>query len=233
MEMAKPRIGKTNRVAVIGLGRFGSSLARSLHDLGYEVTTIDLDVRRIEEAAAHATLSAQGDATDEELLRSLEVHHSDVTVVSMGEAIEASLLATLILKRLGVPIVIATAKTEVHSELLSKIGADRVIYPEHDAAVRLAHALAVFYINDYISLSPKVGVAKFVAPAHFVDKTLDRLLLDCREPIHVLLIKRGENLLTAPGSEEVIHDGDEMIVAGSDVAIEEFVESGVDARESR
>jgi trk system potassium uptake protein TrkA len=233
MEMSKPRIGKTNRVAVIGLGRFGSSLARSLHDLGYEVTTVDLDARRVEEAADHATLSAQGDATDEELLRSLEVHHSDVTVVSMGEAVEASLLATLILKRIGVPIVIATAKTELHSELLGKIGADRVIYPEHDAAVRLAHALAVFYINDYISLSPTVGVAKFVAPGHFADKTLEKLLRDCREKVDVLLIKRAETLLIAPSSDEVLRDGDEMIVVGSDVAIEEFVESGVVARESR
>jgi len=232
MEVAKPKIGKSDRVAVIGLGRFGSSLARSLHDLGYEVTAIDLDVRRVEEAAAHATLSAQGDATDEDLLRSLDVHHSDVAVVSTGEAIDASLLATLILKRVAVPIVIATAKTELHSELLGKIGADRVIYPEHDAAVRLAHALAVFHINDYISLSPTVGVAKFVAPVHFAGQTLDQLLRDCREQVHVLLIKRGESLLIAPESSEAVQDGDEMIAVGSDVAIEEFVESGVDAREA-
>lgn len=222
--MNKPRIGIGNRVTVVGLGRFGTSVARTLYELGYEVTAIDSDQHRIEEAADFTSLAAQGDATDEELLRSLDVHHSDVAIVSMSSNLEASILATLQLKRIGVPWVIAKARAELHGELLNRIGANRVILPERDAGVRLARSLAVPSINDYISLSPTTGVAKFIAPPHFVGRTLQEMLAHSGAKLSVLLVKRGQTLIVSPSFTERVRPGDELVVAGPDLDIETFVE---------
>jgi trk system potassium uptake protein TrkA len=211
-------------VAVIGLGRFGTSLARTLHELGYDVTAIDIGERQVAEAADFVTLAAQGDGTDEEMLRSLHVERSDVGVVAQGENLEASVLTTLLLKRLGVPWVVAKAKTALHGELLARIGADRVVFPERDAGVRLAHSLAVRHINDYIPLSPTTGVAKLTAPAPFVGQTLAALCGERQTKLNVLLIKRGQTLITVPHYDERVQAGDELLVVGPDREIEAFIQ---------
>jgi trk system potassium uptake protein len=131
------------RVAVIGLGRFGSSVARVCHDLGYEVTAIDIAERRVAEAAEYATLAAQADGADEEALLSLGVDRSEVAVVGQGQNIEESISCALILKRIGVPWVIAKAETDIHGEILTKVGADRIVYPEQEAGVQVAHSLEI------------------------------------------------------------------------------------------
>ena len=221
--MAKrERVGAAERVVVIGLGRFGTSTARTLHELGYEVTAIDIGEKQVAEASSFVTLAAQGDGTDEDLLRSLHVEQSDVGIVAQGENLEASVLATLVLKRLGVPWVIAKAASFLHGELLARIGADQVIFPERDAGVRLAHALSVRQINDYIPLTPTTGVAKLTAPAHFVGRTLGELRAKDEVQLSVLLVKRGQLLITAPSFNERVQPGDELLIAGSDVAIGAF-----------
>ena len=213
------------RVTVIGLGRFGSSAARTLHELGYEVTAIDVDERRVAEAAEYVTLSAQGDGADEALLRSLNVDRSHYAIVGQGENLEASALATLVLKRLGIPWVVAKATSELHGELLRRIGADLVVFPEREAGIRLGHSISVRHITDYIPLSPTSGVAKLTAPAHFVGRTLDQLCADEPRQLSVLLIKRGQTLLTAPGGDERIQARDELILAGPDAEIDAFASS--------
>lgn len=217
-------MGPTERVVVIGLGRFGTSAARTLHELGYEVTAIDIGERPVADAAGFVTLAAQGDGTDEDLLRSLHVDESDVGIVAQGENLEASVLATLVLKRLGIPWVIAKAASHLHGELLGRIGADQIIFPERDAGVRLAHSLAVRQINDYFPLTPTTGVAKLVAPDRFVGHTLADLHAGAGgdAALGVLLIRRGQHLITAPGYAERVQAGDELVLAGSDAAINAF-----------
>jgi trk/ktr system potassium uptake protein len=224
--MGKARVGVSDRVTVIGLGRFGTSVARTLNSLGYDVTAIDLDEQRVEEASDFVALAAQGDGTDEETLRQLQVDRSDVAIVAQGSRLEVSVLTTLILKKLGVPIVIAKAQTDLQGEVLRRIGADRVVFPERDAAVRLAHAIAVLSISDYITLSPTSGVAKFIVPASFVGQSLAELVKVCNGKLSVLAIVRGDNLLTSPALDERVQTGDELVIAGPDVEIETFVESG-------
>ncbi|HEU0164077.1 MAG TPA: TrkA family potassium uptake protein [Thermomicrobiales bacterium] len=221
--MRNGRPASAERVAVIGLGRFGSSLAGTLNELGYEVTAIDLDARRIQEIANLVTLAAQGDGTDEALLRQLDVEHSDVAVVAQGENLEASVLTTLLLKKLEIPWVVAKAKTSLHGELLRKVGADRVIFPEVDAGKRLAHSLGVRHISDYISLSPAVGVAKLEVPAYLAGKSLANCKIHLESMIDVLLIQRGADLIVAPGDQEILQPHDEIVVVGADVDIESFV----------
>lgn len=211
-------------MSVIGLGRFGTSLARALHDIGYEVTAIDLDEHLIQEASEFVTLAAQGDGTDQELLRQLHIDRSDVTVVAQGENLEASVLTTMLLKKLGVPWVVSKAKTALHGELLQKVGADRIVFPEYDAGVRLAHSLGVRHISDYITLSANAGIAKLLAPANLVGHTLESCV-GAHSKLNILLIKRGSELITVPHYQEVIREHDELIIVGVDSDIERFAET--------
>ncbi|MGN6484292.1 MAG: potassium channel family protein, partial [Thermomicrobiales bacterium] len=188
--------GPNERVAVIGLGRFGGSLARTLTELGYEVTAIDLDAQIVQDIADHVTLAAQGDGTDQELLLQLGIEQSDVAIAAQSESLEASVLTTLLLKKLGIPWVVAKAKTSLHGELLRKVGADRIVFPELDAGRRLAHSLGVRHINDYLSLSATTGIAKLEAPATLIGKSLAECTAQMSGKINVLLIKRGAALIT-------------------------------------
>lgn len=207
---------------MIGLGRFGTSVAKTLHELGYEVTAIDRSEKQIQDAADFVTLAAQGDGSDQELLLQLNIEESRVGVVAQGESLEGSVLSTLLLKKLGVPWVVAKAKSTLHGELLRKVGADRVVFPELDAGVRLAHSLGVRNISDYISLSPTTGIAKLQTPPNLVGHTLEEILGEHQSRLNVLLIKRGSKLITVPHYQEVIRAHDELIVVGADPDIEAF-----------
>lgn len=218
------RHSEPERVTVIGLGRFGRSVARTLSDLGYEVTAIDLQEKIVQSAAEYVTLAAQGDGTDQDLLEQLNVDQSDVGVVAQGENLEASVLTTLLLKKLHVPWVVSKAKTSLHGELLRKVGADRVVFPELDAGIRLAHSLGVRHISDYITLSPTAGVAKIEAPANLVGHTIQELTQGQESKLNVLLIKRGKQLITVPHYQETIRAHDELLIVGADTDIEAFVE---------
>lgn len=215
--------GAPERVTVIGLGRFGTSVAKTLGTLGYEVLAIDINQRTIEDASEWVTLAAQGDGTDPDLLEQLNVPQSDVVVVAQGENLEASVLSTLLLKKLKVPWVVSKAKTALHGELLRKVGADRVVFPEMDAGVRLAHSLGVRHITDYITLSNAAGLAKIEAPANLVGHSIESLMQDMEGRLNVLVIKRGNQLITVPHFQETIRAHDELVIVGADTDIGKFV----------
>ena len=217
------RRGPSERVTVIGLGRFGGSLARTLTELGYEVTAIDRDPQIVQDLADHVTLAAQGDGTDQDLLLQLGVEQSDVAIAAQSENLEASVLTTLLLKKLGIPWVVAKAKTSLHGELLRKVGADRVVFPELDAGRRLAHSLGVRHITDYLSLSATTGIAKLEATSTLIGKTLGESTTELSSKINVLLIKRGSTLITVPHYQERIQPRDELVIVGADADIEQFV----------
>lgn len=224
MRESNRRNGAEDRVAVIGLGRFGTSVARTLHALGYEVTAIDRGEKQIQEAADFVTLAAQGDGTDQELLHQLNIQQSAVAVVAQGESLESSVLSTLLLKKLGVPWVVAKAKSTLHGELLHKVGADRIVFPELDAGVRLAHSIGVRHVSDYLSLSATAGIARLSAPDNLIGHTLTEALGDQTKKLNVLMIKRGSQLITVPHFQEVIQSHDELIIVGADADIEQFAE---------
>ena len=215
--------GTPERVTVIGLGRFGTTVAKSLSEQGYEVLAIDLDERIVQEVSEFVTLAAEGDGTDPDLLDQLNVAQSDVVVVAQGESLEASVLSTLLAKKMNVPWVVAKAKTHLHGELLKKVGADRVVFPEIDAGIRLAHSLGVRHITDYITLSNTAGVAKIEAPANLVGHSIESLTKDIEGKLNVLLIKRGNDLITVPHFHEAIRAHDELLIVGADNDIARFV----------
>jgi trk system potassium uptake protein TrkA len=212
------------RVAVIGLGRFGSSVARVCHELGYEVAAIDVDERRVADAADYATLAAQADGSDEEALLSLGVERSQVAVVGQGQNIEQSVSCALILKRIGVPWVIAKAETDIHGEILTKVGADRIVFPESEAGDQVAHSLEIRHLVAYMNVSQTCGVARMELPRSAVGQTVAQIEA-ARPGVSIILIQRSELLLPRPASDEMLREGDIVLVAGLDQAIDAFADS--------
>jgi trk system potassium uptake protein len=212
------------RITVIGLGRFGSSVARVSHELGYEVTAIDIAERRVADAANYATLAAQADGSDEEALLSLGIDRSDVAVVGQGQNIEQSISCALILKRIGVPWVIAKAETEIHGEILTKVGADRIVFPESEAGVQVAHSLEIRHLVAYMNLSQTCGVARLELPLSAVGQTVSEIEAG-RPDMSIILIQRSDLLLPRPANDELLNKGDIVLVAGLDEAIDAFADS--------
>ncbi|UVI31383.1 potassium channel family protein [Paenibacillus spongiae] len=200
--------------AVIGMGRFGSSVASALSNLGFEVMAIDSDEQKIQEVASIVTHAVSADTTDEEALRALGVRNFDVVVVAIGADIQASILTTLILKELGVPKLIVKAQNELHGKVLSKIGADKVVYPERDMGLRVAHHLISPNILDYIELSDDYSILEIKAPAQVVGKNLKQLDIRARFKCNVLAIKTGDSMNISPYAEDIIHEQDTLVIVG-------------------
>jgi len=208
------------QVVVIGLGRFGSSLARTLSDQGNEVLGLDIDLKRVEFVAEFATQAAQADATDEDALREMGVRNFDIGVVAIGGDIKSSILVTLLLKRLGVKTVISKAQDDLHGEILEKVGADRVVYPERETGVRVAHAISTPNLVDYLEVMAGYGVAKLVVPLSFVGKELGQLELKSRYGLTPLILRRAGELLLNPSRSEKLNQGDVLVLSGKDEQLE-------------
>lgn len=216
---------KTNKqFAVIGLGRFGTSVASALYNLGYEVLAIDANEDRIQKFSEEVTHVVQADTTDENSLKALGIRNFDVVVVAIGEDIQANVLTTLLLKDLGVKYIVAKARNELHGKMLSKIGADRVVYPERDMGQRVAHNLVSTNVLEYIELSPVLSIVEITAPKALVDKSLAETNLRAKYEVNVVAIKRGEELIVPPLPDEKIKTGDILIFVGHTKGIQKLEE---------
>lgn len=204
------------QVMVVGLGRFGSAAARELHALGHEVLAIDANESVVNEIAPEVTHAVQADASDEAALRSLGAAQFQTAVVAMSSSVEASIFATMALKRLGVPRVIAKASTALHGAILERIGADRVVYPESEAGIDVAHTLLIPNVHDYIDLAPRFGAAKIRVPDGLVGRTLAELDLATRFKVTVIALARGNAVKVNPHRDERLADGDFLVLIGQD-----------------
>lgn len=212
---------KKQTFAIIGLGRFGSAMATTLTELGQDVIGIDANEERVQRHADMIRSAVQLDANDERALRAVGVQDVDVAVISIGENIEASLLAVMLVKDLGVPRIIAKAVTALHGRILERIGVDRVIFPERDMAVRVAHSLVVANVLDYIELSRDFSIIEIPAPGAFAGKSLKDLQLRNRFGLTLIAIKRkpsgaGQEVTNvAPDANDQIEAGDVLALLGS------------------
>ncbi|WIV11406.1 TrkA family potassium uptake protein [Proteiniborus sp. MB09-C3] len=200
---------------VIGCGRFGSSVAKTLYNQGYDVLAIDSNEEIIQELSNQVTYAAQADVEDEQALKALGIRNFDVAVISIGSNIQASIMATLIVKELGVRTVIAKAQTDVHAKVLTKIGADRVVFPERDMGVRVAHNLVSSNVVDYIELDPDYSIVEITAIKEWENETLKELKLPAKYGINVMAIKQKDNMNISPNADDVIRPGDILIVLGN------------------
>jgi len=200
---------------VIGLGRFGYSIAKTLHSLDYDVLAIDRSEDIVQQISDEVTHAVQLDATDENALKSLGVRNFDVAIVAIGEDIEASIMVTLLLKELGVKYIMAKAQNEKHEKVLQKIGADRVILPEKEMGIRIANNLSTTNILDYIELSPDYSIMEVKALKEWENKTLKELRLRSTYGINIVAIKRGEDVRISPLAEDIIMEDDIIITIGT------------------
>ncbi len=160
------------QVVVMGLGRFGISVATTIFGMGNEVLTLDKDEKNLSNITSRLTRLAQADTTNEAVLKDLGIKDYDVAIVSMGSSIESSVLSTILAKKLGVKNVISRANNELHGSILEKIGADLVVYPERETGIRIAHNIAIRDASDYMPISPQYGIAKISAEHYSIGKTL-------------------------------------------------------------
>lgn len=208
----------SKQFVVIGLGRFGTSVAKTLYESGHDVLAIDKDEDLVQEISDDVTHAVQMDATDENALRTLGIRNFDVAVITIGSSIQASVMVTLIVKELGIKYIIAKGNSDLHAKVLYKIGADRVILPEKDMGVRVAHNLVSSNILDYIELSPDYSIVEIEVPDMWVGKTLSGLNVRANFGINIMAIRKSDDVVNiSPNADDVIESGDILIaIGGSD-----------------
>lgn len=217
------------RVAVIGLGRFGMALARQLTQSGAEVVACDSDIQLVNEIRDEVAVAVRMDSTDRSALIAQEIDQVDTVVIAIGENFEASLLTTVLLKKLGVKRIICRGQTEFHAEIFRQIGADQVIQPESQAGERLGHALANPQLEDLVSLGDNYTLIELRAPQAMQGKSLMALKLRQQYHVNLVTIRRplpveGEEppkmqVIGVPRPEEIIQADDILVFVGTDEAL--------------
>lgn len=205
---------KNKQFIVIGLGRFGKSVARTLAAMGHDVLAVDHKENEVQAVMNDVTHAVTADAREEETMRALGVRNFDVAIVAIGDDLESNILITVMLKEMGVKKVIAKAQSALHGRVLEKVGADKVVYPEKDMGVRLAYNLVTANILDYIELSPEHSILEMITPKQFAGKSLGKLNLRAEYGISVMAIKNKDTIIVAPGADAVIGENDVLVVVG-------------------
>lgn len=201
---------------VIGLGRFGSALALELSSLGHEVLALDGSEENVEKVADRVTHAVTGDARDPAVLRALGVRNYDCAIVAVGDDIANSTLITLNLKELGVKQVISKAQSHVHRKVLEKIGADRVVFPEHEMGVKLAQGLSSSNVLNFIELSDDFGIVETAAPKQWWGKTIRELDVRARHNVNIIALRRGADgdLTVSPGPDTRLEQDTIVVTLG-------------------
>lgn len=202
---------------VIGLGRFGTAVATELCRLGHEVLAIDDSEDRVQNIASQVTHAVAGDARDPGVLRALGVRNYNCAIVAVADDVGNSALITMNLKELGVRQVIAKAQSHVHQKVLQKIGADKVVFPEHEMGMKLAQNLSSSNILNFIELSDDFGIVELAAPKSWVGQSLRALDVRAKYRVNIIAIRRGgdeHDLEVAPGADYVLAAGDVVVTLG-------------------
>ena len=204
------------QVAVIGLGRFGDSLASTLFSMGHDVLAIDSDEKKVQNIASRVTHAVQADSTNEEVLSDLGLGNFEVAIVAIGSDVENSVLSTILLKKIGVKYVIARANNRLHGSILEKIGANNVVYPEQEMGSRVAHGVTLTDVLDYMPINHEYCMCKMVAPSYITGRTLVDIGFGLGEEAKVLviLIQRGKEAIMLPENKEIILPDDVLLLMG-------------------
>lgn len=203
-----------NSYLVIGLGRFGQSIAKELYEQGYEVMGIDTDEAVVQSAADYLTHVISADCTEEDVLRSIGARNFDTAVVSTGD-IQDNIMITMMLKEIGVKCVIAKAATERHAKVLEKVGADRIVFPERDMGIRLAHLITHDKFFEYIEFSKDYGMAEILAPNEWINKKICDINIRHKYGVSIVAIRRDNKTNVTPTGEDQILEGDKVTIVGA------------------
>ena len=211
------------QIAVIGLGRFGYSLAKTLSESGSEIIAIDREEEKVKGVSDFVTYAVQLDAMDEKALRSVGVQNVDTAIVSIGEKIEASVLVVMILKEMGIKNILAKAVTSLHGRVLENIGVQRVIYPERDMGIRVAHSLIKPNVLEELELSQEYSIVELPTPKEFVGRSVKEIQLRTKYGVNLIAVKRKvveegktkEVWNVNPLPTDKMEEGDVLVLIGS------------------
>lgn len=212
--MAKGR----KQFAILGLGRFGASVAKTLTEMGYQALGVDLNASKVQKLSEVLTHVVTADAADEKTLKALGIGNFDVAIISIGN-LGASMMCTMLCKDLGIPEVVVKAIDEQHGKMLDKIGADKVIYSEKDMGKRVAHNLVSSHIMDYIELSNDISLMSILVPQDLVGKNLIEANMRQIYKVNIVAIKNAHTTKVNPAPTEILNEGDEIIVIGEHAAV--------------
>lgn len=213
--------------AVFGLGSFGESVAVTLQELGCEVVVVDNHMERIEDISPYVSYAVQADIEDPEVIRSLGARNLDGVVVAVADDMEASIMATLVSKEIGVPYVLAKAKNDLHAKVLKKIGADSIIFPEKEIGQSVARNLVSGEFVDWISLSPDYSITEIAVPEKWIGKSLSEIDVRRTKDVNVVGVRIGEKIQVTIDPEEPLQKEMMLIMIGSNEALEKFGEKQV------
>ena len=205
---------------VIGLGRFGQTLARQLCMLGAEVLAMDVSNDLVQQVADDVTHAVVGDAQDKDVLRALGVRDFDCAIVAIGSNLAASVLTVMNLQELEVPYIICKAHDETHRRVLEKLGVNRVVIPEQENAARLARSLNSHNVLDYIELSEDYGILEIPAPKSWIGKTLKELNIRAKLGVNIIAVESGDKTNVSPSADYRVSEGDIMVVLGDNYSLE-------------
>ena len=210
---------------MLGLGRFGSSIARSLYNLGHDVLAIDNNESRVQSMMGACTYSLIADCTNEAVLRELGVPDYDAAVIAIGSNVTSSIMASVLIKTMGVNYIVARAQNELHGNTLSLIGVDKVIHAEEEMGNRLAHSMFNPNVQEYLEITPNFGISKLKVPARFDGLTLNELGFSSprnKYGLVVLAIRRGREVTLNPDTNDRLGDGDWLVLAGHDAMLDQL-----------
>lgn len=208
--------------AVFGLGSFGSSVAVTLQNLGCEVVVVDNRMERIQEIADDVSYAIQADMQDQEVIRSLGARNLDGVIIAVSEDMEASVMATIISKELGVPYVLAKARNEMHAKILRKLGADAVVFPERETGERIAKNLVSTNFADWIALSPEYSITEVAVPESWSGKSLQELDVRRSHDVSVVGVETGDKVEVNPDPNRPLGQDMVLILVGANEALENF-----------
>ena len=218
------------QIVVIGLGRFGSSVAYTLYQMGHDVLALESDQTRMQAAMGHVTYPVQGDATEEAVLRELGIPNFDMAVVAIGSNLESSIMSTVLLKSMGVPHIVARAKTQLHGQTLERVGADVIVHPEQETGEHVARGLFHPEVQDFMEVAPNFGISKVKASPQTVNRTLKEAgLTGARDKygLAVLAIRRGKDVILLPSEDERIQKEDTLVLASKEDMLDKLHAEGI------
>ena len=211
---------KKKQFLVIGLGRFGTSLAKALCEMGHEVLAVDRNADLVADVSPFVTQAIQANATDDEVFDSLDAGSYDAAIVAIASNVRDSILISVLCKEAGVPLVLAKAMDDLHAKVLAKVGVDKVIFPERDMGQRVARSLIMPRMLELMSLTGNSQVAETLLPVKWENRTLEDINIRRNYGVTVLAVHRGEETITALSADFKLLPGDTLLMLGTEAAID-------------
>ena len=206
---------KNKTIAVIGLGRFGTTIAKLLASMNHEVLGVDIDPEVVQKISPYITHAIVADTTDEEAIKALALSQFDLVIVAIGDNVQANLMTSMLLKEMHIPKIVAKAENTLQGKMLSKIGVDQVIYPEFDMAQRLAQSLTREHVMDYLQLSKSVSLIEINMPLFMVGSCLKESNLREKYNLNAVGIRRGDDLEVPPTPTTILSAEDKLLIIGN------------------